>query len=159
MCNNPLIFAGCAGKRTTTKTATSKTTPQKKKLEATEQKGDLLIRDLWQNETVIVYDMGVVNTYAKYHSSNTPEKCLQEAERAKKKLYLEACLQKHRNFSPFFTSVDGILGVEAAATLKRIPSLLKIKWQQPYYRTCGYVKSRIAINLVRSTHWCIRGPG
>ena len=31
-------------------------------LEATEKKGDLLIRDLWQNGTDIVHGMRVVNT-------------------------------------------------------------------------------------------------
>ena len=34
-----------------------------------------------------------------------------EAERSKNKMYLEACLQKRRHFSPFEASVDGLLGV------------------------------------------------
>ena len=36
----------------------------------------------------------------------------------KKKIYLEACLQKRPHFSPFVASVDGLLGVEAKAILK-----------------------------------------
>ena len=72
-------------------------------------------------------------------------------------MYLEACLQKRRNFSTFFASVDGLLGVEATATLKRIASRLATKWNRSYSKTCGYVKSRIAITLVRATHRCIRG--
>ena len=55
-------------------------TPQ---LEATEQKVDLLIRDLWKNGTDSVHDMHVVNTDAKSRLVKTPENCLQEAERAK----------------------------------------------------------------------------
>ena len=51
-------------------------------LEAMEQKGDLLIRDLWQNGTGSVHDMRIVNTDAKYHLAKTLEKCLQEVERA-----------------------------------------------------------------------------
>ena len=90
--DDPLIFACCSMKRTTENLATSKTTPPKKKLEATEQKSNLLIHDLWHNGTESVHDMHVVKTDTKYHSSKTPEKCLQEAERAKKKMYLEACL-------------------------------------------------------------------
>ena len=81
---------------------------------------------------------------------------MQEAEREKECMYLEACLQQRRHFYPFVASVDGLLGVEAADTLKRIASCLAIKWRQPYSRTCGYVKSRIAITLVQATHWCIR---
>ena len=72
-------------------------------------------------------------------------------------MYLEACLQQRRHFSPFVASVDGLLGVEATATLKRIASLLTTKWRQPYSKTCRYVKSRVAITLVRATHRCLRG--
>ena len=34
---------------------------------------------------------------------------------------------------------------------------LATKWKQSYSKMCGYVKSRIAITLVRATHRCIRG--
>ena len=101
--------------------------------------------------------MRVVNTDTMLYVQKTPEKFLHEDERGKKKMYLEACLQQHRHFSPFVASVDGLLGVEATATLKRISSRLATKWRQPYSKTCGYVKSRVAINLVRATHCCLRG--
>ena len=122
-----------------------------------EYKGDLLIRDLWQNGTDSVNGMRVVNTEAKYHLAKTPEKCLQESERAKKNMYLDACLQPRRHLLPFVESVDGILGVEAGATLKMLYIRLATKWRQPYSRMCGYYKSRIAITFVRATHWCIQG--
>ena len=72
-------------------------------------------------------------------------------------MYLEACLQQRRHFSPFVASVDGMLGVEATTTLKRISIRLATKWNHSYLKTCGYVKSRISITLVRATHHCIRG--
>ena len=87
--------------------------------EVTEQKGDLLIRYLWQQGTDSVHDMRVMSTDALSYVCRSPEKCLQEAERGKKRMYLEACLHQSRNSSPFFASVDGLLGVEAAETLKR----------------------------------------
>ena len=101
--------------------------------------------------------MRVVNTNALTHRTKDSEKCLHEAERIKKKMYLEACLQQRRHFSPFFASVDGLLGVEATATLKRLASCLATKWKQSYSKECEYVKSRIAITLVRATHHFIRG--
>ena len=119
--------------------------------EAKEQKGDLLTQDLWANGTDSVHNMRVVNTDAKSYWEKSPDKCLEEAEN------LKTCLQQRQNFSPFVASVDGILGVEAIATLKRIASRLASKWKQPYSKTCGYVKIRIAITLVRATHWCIQG--
>ena len=71
-------------------------------------------------------------------------------------MYLEAFLQQRRHFSPFFASVDGLLGVEATATLKRLDIFLATKWKQSYSKTCVYVKSKIVITLVHATHRCIR---
>ena len=45
--------------------------------------------------------MRVVNTDAKNHAVKSPDKCVQEAERGDKQIYLKACLQQHRHFSPF----------------------------------------------------------
>ena len=71
--------------------------------------------------------MRVVNTYAKSHRTKYQERCLQEAERGNKRMYLEACLQQRRHFYPFVASVDGLLGVEATAALKRLASRLATK--------------------------------
>ena len=76
--------------------------------------------------------MCVVNTDAKSYWDKSPEKCLEEAEKSKKNMYLERCLQQRRYFSPFVASVDGLLGVEAMATLKRISIRLASKWRQSY---------------------------
>ena len=62
--------------------------------EVTEQKGDLLIRDLWQQGIDSVHDMPVVNTDALSYVRMSPKKCLNEAKRGRKKMYPEACLQK-----------------------------------------------------------------
>ena len=72
-------------------------------------------------------------------------------------MYLEACLQKSRHFSPFVASVDGLLGVDAMETLKRLASRLATKWKQPHSMTCGYAKIWIVITLVHATHCCIQG--
>ena len=96
--------------------------------------------------------MRIVNTNAKYYWEKSLENCMDEAEKSKMKMYLEACLRQLRHFSPFVASVDGLLGAEATATLKRIASCLASKWRQSYSKTCVYVMSRIAITLVRATH-------
>ena len=73
-----------------TKTDPTRETPAAP--EVTEQKGDLLIRDLWQQGTDSVHDMHVVNTDVLSYLRKALEKCLHEAEKGKKKMYLEACL-------------------------------------------------------------------
>ena len=100
--------------------------------------------------------MRVVNTDALLYVQKTPEKCLHKAKRGKKKMHLKAFLQKRQHFSPYVFSVDGLTGVEATATLKRIASCLATKWRQTYSKTCGYVTSRFAITLVCATHHCLR---
>ena len=102
-----------------------------------EQKGCLLIYDLWRRGNGSVHDMHVVKTDAKLYVKKTPERCCHEAEKSKKKKYLEAFLQKRLQVLTFVVSVDGILGVDAEANLKRIISRLETKWQQPYSRMCG----------------------
>ena len=47
--------------------------------EVTEQKGELLIWDLWANGTDSVHDMRVVNTDAKSYLEKSPKRCLEEA--------------------------------------------------------------------------------
>ena len=81
--DDPFIFAGRAVQRTKVQPARSTQPPPKKKPEAMEQKGNLLICDLWKNGTDSVHNMRVVNTEAKYNLTKTPEKCLQEIERVK----------------------------------------------------------------------------
>ena len=97
--------------------------------EVTEHKGDLLIRDLWKQGTDSVNNMRVVNTDAPTHRTKDPVRCLHEAERGGKWVYLEACLQQRRHFSPFVASVYGLLGVEATATLKWLASRMSTKWK------------------------------
>ena len=98
--------------------------------ETTEQKGDLLLWDLWKNGTDSVHKMSVVNTDAKAYKEKSPKKCLVEAEKSEKKMYLERCLQECRHFSSFVASVDGLLGVEATATRKRIVCCISSNWRQ-----------------------------
>ena len=114
--------------------------------------GGVRLTEQFQAGSLFPHDMCVVNTDAKSYWEKSPEKCLEEVEKSKKKMYLERCLQQRRHFSPFVASVDGLIGVEATATMKRIASCLASKWRQSYSKMCRYVKSSIAITLVRATH-------
>ena len=101
--------------------------------------------------------MHVVNTVTLYYQNKSPEKRLQTEKKEKKNNYLESYLQQRCQFYPFVVSVDGIIGAEVDAMLKRIATHLTTKWNQPYQWTCRYIKSRVAITLVRSTLLCIWG--
>ena len=122
-----------------------------------EKKGSLLIHDPRQRRMEIIHGMRVMNNDALSYQNKSPEKCLQTEEKGKKRKYLEASLWKIRQLSPFIVSVEILLGVEAESNLKRLGSHTVTKWEQPYSRTCGYVKSRMAITLVCSMHLCVQG--
>ena len=133
--DDSLMYSGRAVERTKARSARSSGTKNHAVAsppEVTEQKGDLLICDLWQKGTDSVHNMRFVNTDTQSHRKKDPDMCLQEAERGKKRMYLEACLQKRRHFSPFVALVDGLLGVEVTETLKRLASRLATKWKQSY---------------------------
>ena len=91
--------------------------------------------------------MSIVITDATSYYSKTPNKLLETAEKDKKKKYLDACLKKLQQFTPFVISVYGLLGVQVWETLNRISSQLTTKWKEPYSRTYGYVRSRVEITL------------
>ena len=156
--DDPLIFVDRSAKRPKELLAGSILPPSKKKSVSTEQKGDLLIHTLYQNETDCVHNMPFLNTDAKSNLAKTPEKFLQEAERTKINMYLEACIHQSLHFLLFVATVDAILVVEVGDTLKRIYSRLVTKLQQPYSKMCGNVNSRVDTTLVWATHEYIQGP-
>ena len=78
------------------------------------------------------------------------------AERGKNHKHLDSCLQKRRHFPPFDVSVNGMLITEVGGTLKLLVGHLSTKWRKPYYRTCRYVQSTVAVTMVISNHRCIR---
>ena len=77
MRNDPLIYSGRAVKRTKATPAGAGRTSTQSEVQppkVTEQKGDLLIRDLWKQGTDSVNNMRVVNTDALTHKKRDPEK-------------------------------------------------------------------------------------
>ena len=96
-----------------------------------------------------------MNTDALSHRNKSLDSFLQTAE--KKNKYLDYCLHKRRQFSPFSMLMDGIKGMATEDTLKIVAIHPATKLNQPYLRMTSYIKSRLAIALVRETHSCIRG--
>jgi len=122
-----------------------------------EDRGDVLIRGLWDRGTDCIIDVRVTDLDAKSNRSRDPAKVLESHEKEKKKKYLEPCLKQRRHFTPFVVSTDGLLGKEAKTLLKVLSTLLAEKWGKSYSEVCGYVNARMSIAIVRATHLCIRG--
>ena len=120
-------------------------------------RGDVMIRGLWDKQTSCILDVRVTNTDSPSYLGTTPEKHLAKQEKIKKRKYLEACLQQRRHFSPYVVDCFGLLGEEAIAVNQRLAAKLARKWNSSYSMTMGYVNARISVAIVRATHLCIRG--
>ena len=71
--DNPLIYSGRSVKRTKAMSARANgNSGHTEAPEVTEQKGDLLIQDLWKQGTASVHDMCVVNTDAPTYQKKDP---------------------------------------------------------------------------------------
>ena len=57
----------------------------------------------------------------------TPEMALAKAEKEKKDLYVQACLERRRNFTLMVYSADGIPEADALAEQKMLAALLGYK--------------------------------
>ena len=88
----------------------------------------------------------------------TPEKALAKADKEKTDLYLQACLERRRTFTPMVYSADRIPGAEALAVQKRLATLLRYKLKREYSEMCGFVRVRMSLAIVRSNSLLLRGP-
>ena len=105
-----------------------------------------------------MFDIRIVNLDAGSYLCMTPEKAIAKAEKEKKDLYLQACLERRRTFTPMVYSADGIPRAEAFAAQKRLAALLIYKLKQEYSEMCGFVQARLLLAIVRSNSLLLRGP-
>ena len=72
-------------------------------------------------------------------------------EEKKKNKYLHACKEQGLHFVPCIVSANDLLGKDAKALLTRLAMKIAHKWDRPYSQVCGYVWSRVSINISRAT--------
>ena len=71
-----------------------------------------------------MFNMIIINLDADSYLRMTPEKALANIEKEKKGLYLEACLERKKTFTPMVYSTDGIPRAEALAAQKKLATKL-----------------------------------
>jgi hypothetical protein len=122
-----------------------------------ETRGDVAVHGFWKRGATAIFDIRVTDTDAPTYRGLAPRKVLAKHEKEKKDKYVEHCLARRRHFTPLVFSVDGLRGAEAEAATKRLASRLAAKWKRTYSEVCGFVRSRLALTLVRTTSLCLRG--
>jgi len=124
---------------------------------APETRGDVAVHGFYKRGTTTVFDVLITDTDAPSNRNQNPDKILARHEKNKKDKHLEACLARRRHFTPLVFSIDGLQGTEAKAAGRRLAAKLAVKWNRSYSEVCGYVRSRLAIALVRASSRCLRG--
>ena len=79
-----------------------------------------------------MFDIRIVNLNAGSYLKNDAGKGSCKGGEKKKDLYLQACLERRRTFTPMAYSADGISGAEALAAQKRLATLLSYKLKREY---------------------------
>ena len=79
-----------------------------------------------------MFDILIINLGTGSYLRITPEKDLAKAEKENKNVYLQACLESRRTFTPMVYSADGIPGVEVLAAQERLSALLRYKLEREY---------------------------
>ena len=92
-----------------------------------ESRADVSAHGFWKRGTTAMFDIQIVNLDAGSYLHMTPGTALAKAEKEKKFLYLQACLESRRTFTPMVYSADRIPGAEALAVQKRLAALLSYK--------------------------------
>jgi hypothetical protein len=125
--------------------------------ERPELRGDVAAHGFWRRGTTAIFDIRITDTNAPTYRGQDPHKVLAKQEKEKKAKYVGPCLAGRRTFTPLVFSVDGLRGTEANAASKQLASRLSAKWKRAYSDVCGFVRSRLAITLVRTTSLCLLG--
>ena len=91
---------------------------------------DVIAHGFWKRGTTAMFDILIVYLDAGSYLRMTPEKALAKAEKENKELYLQACLERRRTFSPMVYSTNAIPGAEALAAQKILVTLLSYKLEK-----------------------------
>ena len=123
-----------------------------------ELRADVSAHGFWKQGTTAMFDIRIVNLDAGSYLRMTPEKAIAKEEKEKEDLYLQACLERRRTFTPMVYSADGIPRAEDLATQKRLAALLRYKLKREYSEMCGFVRARMSLEIVISNSLLFRGP-
>ncbi len=105
---------------------------------------------------MVLLDIRVVDTDALSYVSRPLDSILASAEQEKKRKYGAACTERRAAFTPFVTSIHGVLGSEARRFFRRLTELLSFKWEKSYGEVMQWTRTRLAFATLTATNKCIR---
>ncbi len=119
--------------------------------------GDGGAHGFWKRGMTTIFDVQICDTDAKSYGNRTSKKVLKSAALREKSKYEEACLERHRDFTPMLYSVDGMADKHARAAEKKIADILTAKWTRQYSQIASFVRTGMCFSIVRSNTLLLRG--
>ena len=120
---------------------------------------DVKAQNFWgSNRESAFFDIRVFNSYAPSNCKLSSAACYRKHELEKRRAYERRIIEvEHGSFTPIVLSTSGGWGPAATVAFKRLASLLSDKLVQPYSRTLGFLRCKIAFSLLDSAIMCLRG--
>ena len=108
------------------------------------------IRGLFKRDIWTYIDVTVVNTEGKSLAKVTPDKALENAERAKRRHHKDDLFVSRRHFSPFALSTDGLLSPAAVTVVRRIAAKISQRKGIAYSVLVARIRAGISFALARA---------
>jgi hypothetical protein len=116
-----------------------------------ENRGDVAVDRFWRN------GWRITDTECRTTRNQEVQKVLNKCEMEKKDKHLRACHEMRRDFTPLVYSVDGCAGRETKQAERKLAGVLAAKWDREYSEMVAYVRTRMALAVIRANTLLIRG--
>ena len=80
------------------------------RMELSNERGDVMIRGLWEQQKDCIVDIIVTNVDATSYLKRDVDSIITSQEKEKNDKYQEACNEQRRDFAPFVVTTNGYLG-------------------------------------------------
>ena len=105
-----------------------------------------------------IFDVRITHVNSKSAKNQKTAEIFRKHENAKKREYLDRVLQvEHGSFTPLIFGTNGGLGNECSRFLKELAQKLCIKTENDYPNVMTWLRTRISMEITRSSLLCLRG--
>lgn len=96
----------------------------------TNLRADVGIRGAWLPQSMVLFDIRVLDSDAPSNHSKSPAQVLRDAEKEKRK-YGPICESRHSSFTPLCVTVDGLVGTEMYVFISRLSVVYQLSGINP----------------------------
>ena len=115
------------------------------------------IRGLWEIHIEAIIDVIFRHYYVETWKPEEMDKILARWRKIKKDNHSKYFHDQQKHVSPFFLSVDGMMGKEAQVVLTTLSRLMAAKMDEPISHVKIWVNVRITIAVASSYSWVLHG--